>query len=140
MKYNMKRWMIAAAAVTIAAGSAAAQTFTAEVPLAFRIGNKLMPPGSYSINIPDMSGTHAVVVRNSTYLNQSALLMAAPTGKVLPAWKKAGTPLLAFECGDGGCVLRSLWNGDAFAYRFSGAKPTGDLRMAYVALTPAKAD
>ena len=44
MKSMMTRWMIAAAAMTAVAGSAAAQTYKAEIPLSFQVGSKMMRP------------------------------------------------------------------------------------------------
>ena len=61
MNTNTMKMMIAAAALVVAAGSASAQTFKAEVPVAFQVGNKTMAPGSYDVRL-SVSGAGATVV------------------------------------------------------------------------------
>src|SRR5690348_9656660 len=52
------RMMIAAAAIAVAAGVASAQSMTAEIPFAFRAGEKMMPAGTYRVtNVNQQTST-----------------------------------------------------------------------------------
>ena len=51
MKSSTIRTMIAAAALAVAAGTASAQTYKAEIPVSFRAADKLMLPGSYEVKV-----------------------------------------------------------------------------------------
>ncbi len=49
MKKLTTKLMIAAAALVVAAGAASAQTMKAEIPFAFRAGDKVMAAGTYRV-------------------------------------------------------------------------------------------
>jgi len=130
MKSSTMRLMIAAAALAVAAGSAFAQTYKAEIPVTFRANGTLMLPGSYEVNVSrGFSGITLVTVNN---LDEHKRIFVKPTpGNDAPkAWKTAGKPVIGFECVEGRCVLRSLWNGsDVATYRFPGSiTPRSDSR------------
>ena len=110
MKTNTLRTMLAAAALVVAAGTASAQTFKAEVPIAFTVGNKTMAPGSYDVRLDSRSGTQMVVVRNSS-THTSAVLASPVRADASKAWVAAGNPMIAFECAGGSCRLSKLWTG-----------------------------
>jgi hypothetical protein len=122
MKGSTMRTMIAAAALAVAAGTASAQTYKAEIPMTFRAAGTLMLPGAYEIRVRlGTAGTPQVVVRNADNGRQIVLL---PTlGSNAPkAWQAAGKPVFAFECADGQCALRRIWTGnDLTTYRVPGS-------------------
>ncbi len=109
MKTSTLRWMIAAAALVVAGGSASAQTYKAEIPMAFRVGNKLMAPGDYSIRA-DAFSTPKVLLHNGTD-NTAALLGASYQTDVPKNWREDGSARVIFECSDGNCRIKSLWDG-----------------------------
>jgi hypothetical protein len=49
--FRKNTWMVAATLV-VAAGTASAQTLTAEIPFAFRTGSAMMAPGTYTVIRP----------------------------------------------------------------------------------------
>jgi hypothetical protein len=127
MNTNTVKMMIAAAALVVAAGSASAQSFKAEVPVAFKVGNKTMAPGSYDIRMTETGAGATIVVRNRNE-NTAAVLIPNVKGDAPKAWQEAGDPKLAFGCSDGTCTLRSIWNGsDSFAYKLPAPKAARDL-------------
>ncbi len=141
MKTNLTRWMIAAAALAVAAGSASAQTYNAEVPLSFHVGGKLMTPGDYQMRISDSGAIKAVIVYNRD-TRSSAILLAAGRADVAEAMRKRGHAAITFECSGGNCALSRLWDGDnAFAYTFPALKTkAGEPRAEVVTLTLTRAD
>jgi hypothetical protein len=128
MKSSTMQWMIAAAALVVAAGSASAQTYKAEIPMAFRAADKVMEPGSYEIQVSSGALGNVLFVRNSA--TQSAVALLATVKSDAPkAWRMSGDPRIAFECLAGACRLQQIWNGSApFAYVFPAPKaPSGVL-------------
>lgn len=143
MKSSMARLMIAATALVVAAGTVSAQTYKAEIPMAFRAAGKLMTPGSYEIRLSQNSATEVVYVRN-TEANSAVVLLAQVKTDAPKAWRQAGDPKLAFACTGSECSLRRMWNGsDTFAYDFpSPRKSAGNLaavRLETVTLSMIKA-
>ena len=142
MKRTIRRWMIAAAGLAAIAGSAAAQgqMYKAGIPMAFRVSEKLMQPGMYQIIVHRTGPTALFLVLNEE-TRESVALAGAPSGAVVKAWR-TGAPVLAFECAAGGCALKEMWDGDsAFAYAFPAQRRlAGEVRLAVVALRPAKGD
>ena len=131
MKSPMVRLMIAAAALVVAVGTVSAQTYKAEIPMAFRAAGKLMTPGSYEIRVTHNSATQMVYVRN-TGANSAVLLLAQGMNDAPKEWRQAGDPKLAFACTGDACSLTRMWNGfDAFTYDFpSPRKSAGNLASA----------
>jgi hypothetical protein len=137
------RMMIGAAALMIAVGSASAQSYKAKVPVAFRIGNKTMVPGSYDIRLTRGAVGQMVVVYNRD-TNTSAALVAGVKADPPRDWREAGDPKIAFECTNGACRLSKLWDGsDTAAYQFPAPKAAGtnlaSARTEIVTLTMIKA-
>ncbi len=127
MNTTTMRTMIAAAALMVAAGSASAQTFKAEIPMAFRVSNKTMAPGSYDLRLTRGVAGMMLVVYNRT-TRSSAALVPSVTADPPKAWRAAGDAKIAFVCSDGACSLRELWDGfGTDAYRFPAARSAGTL-------------
>jgi hypothetical protein len=126
------RLMMAAAVLAVAAGSASAQSYKAEIPVAFRAGETQMAAGSYQITVMGQ-GSHYVKVLNSES-GKSALLIPISGQDTPKVWRDAGKPVLAFECVAEHCKLSKMWNGtDSFSYRFYGPNlPNGEARSALV--------
>jgi len=139
MKSMMTRWMIAAAAMAAVAGSAAAQTYKAEIPLSFQVGSKIMQPGEYRIYMHGNSDSAAFTLYNVDTKTVEGLV-ALRSGQVDKAWQQ-GVPVLVFECTGSDCLLRQIWNGDSRAFQFPRPRGrSGEARIAVVALTAVKAD
>lgn len=140
MKKTMTRWMIAAAAVAAVAGTAAAQTYKAEIPLSFQVGTKAMMPGSYQVTIA--TGSNPLVRVYNADTHASAILVGGPNSDVAKQWRNEGKPVLIFECAGRTCALRKLWDGqNPFAYQFTRPRGlSGELRTEVVRMGPMKAD
>jgi hypothetical protein len=123
MKSSIVRTGIAAALLTAAVTVASAQTYKAEIPVAFRAGATQMLPGAYEITtLRSYGGTQVFGIKNLDH--KTSVLVTAPWATdVLKTWKAAGKPVLAFECLQGNCSLSHLWNGsDAEMYGFPAPK------------------
>ncbi len=106
MKSSTLRLMIAAAALVVAAGTASAQTYKAEIPMAFRAAGKLMTPGSYEIRVSRNTATELVFVRNIDA--KSAVILVAQVKADPPKeWRKTAEPKVGFACIGGACNLSS---------------------------------
>jgi hypothetical protein len=111
MKTLNMRWLIAAAALAVAAGSASAQTYKAEIPLSFRAGRATMAPGAYQIQLV-ASQTNLISVRvHNLDTKRSVLVFAEIDGYTPKALTQSGKPVIAFECTGGTCDLTRLWSG-----------------------------
>jgi hypothetical protein len=138
MKNLTMRLTIAVATLAAAAVSASAQTYKADVPMAFHVGNKLMAAGSYEFVVSNTTGHPIVVVRNHHQVKQSAMLLAAPGSDAPKAWRADGTPKISFDCLGSNCSLTKLYNGrDIDAYRFPSPKvaPAEKERIASITLS-----
>jgi hypothetical protein len=119
MKTLTMRSMIAMAALAVAASSASAQTYKAEVPMSFRAGSTQMAPGAYDFQVVIRSSGHASVVVHKADGSASAMLLTVPGSDAPKAWQKEGNPKIGFNCVDGTCTLARLWNGrDESVYAF----------------------
>ena len=109
MKKTTTRLTIAAAFLALAAGVASAESLRADVPFAFRIGNKLMAPGSYLVQITGATN-NVVTLRNAT---TKEIGLALPIALAEPSmeWKANGDAVLSFECGVDRCALTRIWSG-----------------------------
>jgi hypothetical protein len=94
--------MIAAAAL-VAAGAASAQPLAAKIPFAFRAGGKVMPAGTYQVDVSRSWG--AVTIRSG---NQAGVF-------ALPIDRKEGSEpaKIVFACGRGTCSLLQIWTGNS---------------------------
>jgi hypothetical protein len=142
MNTTTMRTMIAAAALVVAAGTASAQTYRAQVPVAFRAGGKLMAAGSYRLDISKGAVGGVMYLRN-TDSNTVVTVLAGVKADPPEQWREAGGPKLAFSCAGDSCTLSEMWNGsDTFAYSFPAPKaPAAELaaqRLQVVTLTMIK--
>jgi hypothetical protein len=138
MMNSVTKWMLAVATMAIAAGSASAQTYTAEIPFAFRAGGSMMAPGKYQLSVGGSTSIPTPVLRNLD-TNKGILLAAYPQGAI----SANGVSKFVFECAEGSCVLRQLWRGDSGnVYKFMGPKPGhgDDARITEITLTSVKAN
>jgi hypothetical protein len=113
MKTLMTNTMLAVAALTVAAGSAAAQTYKAEIPMAFRTSNAVMAAGTYQFSVVSKSnGKPVLVIRNVTS-HASAMVVSNAGSDAPKAWRAAGKPVVSFACSGKTCSLSGLWDGDS---------------------------
>jgi len=143
MKTLTMHTMIAAAALVAAAGSASAQTYRAEIPVAFRVIGKQMTPGSYDVRVMNNGNGEKVYLYNRT-ANTSAALVSPVHSDAPRKWRDLRAPKIALECAGSDCTLRRIWNGsDVFALEFPAPKaPTGTLvtqRTEVITLTMVRA-
>jgi hypothetical protein len=105
--------MLAVAALTVAAGSAAAQTYKAEIPMSFRALNTVMAPGSYQFSVvSNTTGKPTLVIRNLAS-HASAMVMSYSGSDAPKAWRASGHPVVSFACSGKTCSLSALWDGDS---------------------------
>ena len=137
------RMMIAAAAMTVAAGAAAAQTLKAEIPFNFRAGEKMMPAGTYTvINNSQLTGSNVFRLSNP---GRKTAVLVVPTGAEDPkkSWREARTPVLEFECAASSCSLATLWSGSgrpAYAMRRKKMGNEAPTRMATIVMRPQRSE
>lgn len=136
------RMMLAATALVVAAGTASAQSYTAEIPIAFHVGSKLLAPGSYEIQLTQ-SVVGPVAILHNRAGNGGAAFAPGVVEDVPKRWLQAGLPTLSFECVNGSCRLNKMWSGGgSHVYSMPARKPAkGDLvaRNEVVTLTMIKA-
>jgi hypothetical protein len=126
MKKLTTRLMIAAAALAVVAGVASAQTMTASIPFEFRAGDRVMAPGTYRIDSPQVSGVPLFHLSNVHSGGSIVLLVKAPVDPK-KGWT-AGNPRMVFACTSGSCALAELWAGSgSYAYTFHGPKLDNDV-------------
>jgi hypothetical protein len=125
-------YILAAAAMAVAAGSASAQnTLKAEIPFAFQTGKTIMQPGEYQVRLAN----HHTIRLYNVDARKAVFAMAVTESDRDKAWKD-GTPRMAFECSDGTCALLALYTGEGVsALRFRGLESkAGDAHVAMVPL------
>jgi len=135
---NVKGLMLAAVACAIAAGNAAAQTYHAEIPFAFRAGKTAMAPGAYDISFSGVTSGKFMTVRNTETRESVLLLPTSFTGDR----KTVSVPKLRFACASY-CALESLWVGGwGGAYKLFPPRlgPNETARVMTIELTHVKAD
>ena len=133
----MKSWtnslMIAAAALTVAAGSAAAQTYKAEIPIAFRAGETVMAPGSYNFKVTRGLSGNVYIALSAADRSSAVLLVPIPGSDAPKAWRKAGAPKISLSCVGKACSLDRLWDAqDLPTYQFRSPKLPAAERLAVV--------
>jgi hypothetical protein len=131
---SFTKWMIAAAAMAVAACSASAQSLKADVPFAFQTAAGTLQPGIYQIHV----GHDGIVFWRNLETNRSVMTKPAGPQDAKAEWKD--TPRVVFECVEGRCALLTLYAADGNpALRFFGLKSkTGDTQIAMVPLTVVK--
>ena len=144
MKNLTVRLTIAVATLAAAAVSASAQTYKADIPMAFHADGKLMTPGTYDFVVMlGPTGHKTVIVRSHRAANESALLVTIAGSDAPKAWREEGAPKISFECTGHSCSLASLYNGrDVAAYRFPHPKvaPAEKERIASITLNLTRTD
>ena len=101
------RTMIAVAALAVAAGSASAQTYRAEVPMAFQAGGKTLAAGSYEVRMGSGAVGQMIVIY-SPATKTSAALVSVVRADAPKDWLAAGSPWIRFEQAGRVCSLRNL--------------------------------
>jgi hypothetical protein len=134
--------MMIAAAVLTMAGAASAQAIKADVPFAFRAGDKLMNPGVYMISVINSAGVEVFHLRN---LGDNSGMLIVPVARrdAEKAWAADGLPRLTFRCGDTKCALTEIWRGEAYGASqvLPAPKPHSEqVRVAVIVAHPAKGE
>ncbi len=112
--------IFAAATLMVAAGSASAQSLTAQIPFPFLAGNKVMAAGTYRVNVQQQGAVPVFRIMGT----DSAVLLGGPARDAKNEWRKAGEPVLSFECSSKICGLAAIWTAGARpAYTFTYKSP-----------------
>ncbi len=115
--------MVAVAALAVTAGSASAQTLKAEIPMAFSAGGRQMTAGAYDVTVELGASGHEILMVRNRATARMAMLSPFHGSDAPEAWREGGTPRITFECLDGKCTLRAVWNGqDAYLYELPAPK------------------
>jgi hypothetical protein len=127
---TMKRFTLslifAAAAATVAAGSASAQMLKAEIPFTFRAAGAQMGPGTYTVITQNSAGLPHFVLKNVD-TGKAAILTAGILTNASRTWKDDGTPRIAFQCIERRCSLQQIWGGGVSSvYEFPTPKVRAD--------------
>jgi len=112
MKSFTIKSLLAAAAMTAAAGVASAQTLKVEVPFSFRAGETLMAPGTYRI-VAGTNALHTAAIQIRHDGEGGGIMMLATQRNAAKAWVAMGVPKVQFDCMDGRCSLAKVWNGES---------------------------
>jgi hypothetical protein len=110
----------------VTAGAASAQMLSARIPFEFRVGNRVMAPGTYQVDKLELQSSGPIFRILDLHSRKSAIVL--PQAQVDPqkGWA-VGAPKLAFACISGSCALAELWAGsESYAYTFSRPKPGKD--------------
>ena len=117
------RSMFAVAALAVAAVSASAQTYKADIPMSFRAGDKVMASGSYQFRVSTGANGLTVLTVSNVTTPRAAMVLAGPGSDAPKAWREQGQPMIAFECYAGNCALHKIWTGNSRStYDFPGLK------------------
>jgi hypothetical protein len=139
MKNLTTKFMIATAALVVTAGAASAQALSAQIPFEFRVGNRVMAPGTYQVDKLELQSSGPIFRVLDMHSRQSVIVL--PEARVDPqkGWA-VGEPKLVFACISGGCALAELWAGsESYAYAFARPKPGKD-EDAYLRVIPMQRD
>ncbi len=113
MKNVLTHLMIAAAAVVAVAGTASAQTMEAKIPFAFRASDKVLPAGTYRVELKSTQSGSRMLVISTHSGKHEVLAFAYQDGPANASWKSAGDAVLSFQCGVSRCALKDIWMGSA---------------------------
>jgi hypothetical protein len=111
MKTLTMNTMIAVAALAVAAGSASAQTYKADIPMAFRAFDAVMAPGSYEFSLLNGASGRAVLVIRNVASHDAVTMVPFPGTDAPKAWRAAGHPLISFACYGRACAIQQIWKG-----------------------------
>ena len=141
MKRLAMNMTLAVAALTVAAGTASAQTMKAEIPFAFRVGKQVMQPGEYRVNVRYTNAGSQLLYVATREGNRTVVLSPAYRKDAPKDWTAAGLPKLSFACGEGPCTIERVWTGDGDALNFYTPRgKNGEPRIAEIILRPDRAD
>ena len=143
MKTLTMHSLVAVAALAVAAVSASAQSYKASIPMAFHAGDKTLAAGTYKLDVVSSNHGNPIFTISNTASGRGAFLVTSSGADAPKAWRKAGLPVLSFDCLGETCTLRQLWNGSASAtYVFPGHKaPAAEKeRMASITVVLTKGD
>jgi len=127
---SLTKWMVAAAAVTVAAVGASAQVLQADVPFAFGGVAGRESPGTYQVTI---DSNHLVHFRNMD-THDTRLATPAFLSDPKKEWRASALPKMVFQCGPSGCEIVGLWaGGDNPALNFR-SKAHDDTKIAMIPL------
>jgi len=142
MKTMATRLMIAVAAVAAVATCASAQTYKADIPMAFRVGSTLLAPGSYDFVLNLTYSSNPAVLIRSHNGKQSVMVLPMSTADAPKVWRAGGKPKIAFACAGRNCALTSLYRGTGIgAYQFRTHKlPAAEADRASVTLPLTRVD
>ena len=139
MKRTALNITLAVAALAVAAGTASAQTMKAEIPFAFRVGNRVMQPGEYRITMTN--GSTPILNLLNIERHQAVLLSTAYLNDVPKQWAAEGLAKLAFLCGEGPCTVSQVWTGTGYALSFKTPRgKNGEPHIAEIVLRRDRAD
>lgn len=99
---------IAATVLLAAAGAASAQKMTARIPFEFRVGNRVMPAGTYHVGL---ASSAPIFLLRSDYARRSAILVAQLREDPKKAWAAEGRGKLEFACAGKVCALADSGTG-----------------------------
>ena len=121
MKKLTTKLTIAATVLVAAAGAASAQNMTAQIPFEFRVGNRVMPAGTYQVGLANSVSSAPLFLLRGDSSHRSAILVAQAREDPRKAWAAKGGGKLEFACAGGVCALAELWDGSrggpAFRFR-----------------------
>ena len=105
--------MFAVAALTVAAGSASAQTqiYKADIPMSFRAGRAVFTPGAYSFDVQMNAAGHYTLLIRRADAKLVAMIIPVAGWDAPKAWRDKGNPVLEFLCVGQACSLRQLYSG-----------------------------
>ena len=139
MKRMAMNITLAVATLAVAAGTVSAQTMKAEIPFAFRVGNRVMQPGQYRIIVT--SGSTPLLNLLNIDRHEAVLLSTAYLNDVPMRWSAAGLPKLSFLCGEGPCTVSQAWTGEGYALSFQAPRgKNGEPHIAEIVLRRDRAD
>lgn len=112
------RFMIATAALVVAASAASAQTLRATIPFEFRAGGRVMAPGTYGVEISELTGARLIRLLN---VNSGRAATLVGRARVDPdkAWIASGEGKLVFACTSGSCAFAEVWGGSGAPYAYT---------------------
>lgn len=120
MKTLTNKLMVAAAALTAAAGMASAQSMNVKVPFSFSVQKSEMPAGNYTVSSLHTGAGRLFNLRN-TDINKPVLIM--PMAALDTGTRDYGNAKLVFRCAEGNCALSQIWTGTpAGAYELTPPK------------------
>jgi hypothetical protein len=111
MKSMTTKLMMTAGALAIATGIASAQQYRADIPFAFRAGDRVLAAGTYVVRVKEEQSPLVTIIDART--RHSIVLLAASRSGSSKSPDGSPEPALTFVCGTGRCSLARFWTGPA---------------------------